>query len=55
MKWINSETYDSKFERNQSKWNVWHKWFAWYPVKIGVIRTKDLKQRYIKAWLCMLR
>jgi len=46
MKWINGRT---QFGRDSYCEN-WHKWFAWYPVKVGVIGNGE-NQRYIRIWL----
>lgn len=47
MKWINGETIESQ-NRRLAKW---HKWFAWYPVKIGVVAING-RIRNVKYWLC---
>jgi hypothetical protein len=43
MKWISSYTYEAKIERKEQ----WHRWFAWYPVVVGVTNEK----RQTKVWL----
>jgi hypothetical protein len=55
MKWINGETKYSKKARLKEKikkLQEWHKWFAWYPVKIGTTIDKKGRERHIKYWLC---
>ena len=42
MQWKNSETWEHK----KSRMELWHMWFAWYPVKVYI---KD--GHYVKAWL----
>jgi hypothetical protein len=32
MKWINGYTFEAKQVRKEQ----WHKWFAWYPVTVGI-------------------
>lgn len=43
MEWKNGLTSDEKKRRKED----WHKWFAWFPVVIGI--TAD--HHRIKAWL----
>jgi hypothetical protein len=50
MKWINGETCKSQRKRKE----VWHKWFAWHPVRVGKITVGE-KTRYIKVWLCYVQ
>lgn len=50
MKWINGLTYERKQEiktKKREKFGVWHKWFAWYPVIVGI----NNESRQIKVWL----
>ena len=46
MKWTNGKTEYAK----DSYCKTWHKWFAWYPVKVAVTGTGE-HQRYVKTWL----
>jgi hypothetical protein len=49
MTWIGGETRESK----RSRLIEWHKWFAWYPVKLlDTIIDKDGKERHQKVWFC---
>jgi hypothetical protein len=43
MKWIDGLTWSEKQRRKK----IWHRWFAWYPIRIG--ETEDGHK--IKIWL----
>jgi hypothetical protein len=43
MRWIDGYSYNEKRRRKE----VWHLWFAWYPVRIGV--TPEHRKIYV--WL----
>jgi hypothetical protein len=42
MKWINGETWEHKKERIER----WNPYFAWYPIKIGIVDG-----HHVKIWL----
>jgi hypothetical protein len=46
MRWISDYTIREKHKRKKKQLETWHKWFAWYPVVVGI--TKD--NRKIKIW-----
>jgi len=46
MKWVNGRTVTAEIKRRRT----WHKWFAWYPVKVAVTGTGE-HERYVKTWL----
>lgn len=47
MKWINGLTWSAEKKRKEQ----WHKWFAWHPVKIGVVEQGTANERKRIVWL----